>query len=133
MNDKLENRTRRGERTSLRIALVALTTLVASAGCANQTPVTPLLRVDPNAASRFMYFEKRAASMLKEHGVGVEQAEDVDESVDDEAVAHAGESPPPLRTWGAPSDAESVESGAPSPAAAPSPSELPKQKDLAIP
>ena len=62
-------------------------------GCANQTPVIPMLRVEPMAAARFLYFEKRAAALLgPQKGKTGPQV----------SAARCTAEEPVLRTWGAP-------------------------------
>lgn len=75
-----------------RLVPVALAGLLL-AGCANQTPVIPMLRVEPMAAARFLYFEKRAAALLgPQKGKTGPQV----------SSARCTAVEPVLRTWGAP-------------------------------
>jgi len=77
-------------------ALVPALVLPFLIACANQKDTTPLLRVEPNAAARFFYFEKRAAAMIREQRGPEPEAE---QAAEEECLL---EEPPALRTWGAP-------------------------------
>ena len=73
---------------------------LALLGCANQKDVTPLLRVEPNAAARFSYFEKRAAAMIREQrGPAAETAEEAEAAEEEECATNPAAAP---RTWGVP-------------------------------
>ena len=73
------------------------------AGCANQTPVIPQLHVEPNAAARIMYFDKRANALIAERLPPKPEAPPDGDCVPSEA--------PAPRTWGGP-DAVDHESSA---------------------
>jgi len=81
------------------LALVA----IATAGCANQKDVIPMLHVEPTAAARMAYFEKRNAALIAESP----DAPEAPEAPDDSSVAASDGAeaciPPAIRTWGAPS------------------------------
>jgi hypothetical protein len=71
-------------------------------GCANQTPVIPQLHVEPNAAARIMYFDKRANALIAERMPPKTE-------VPSDGDCIASEAPAP-RTWGGPDAVD--ESGA---------------------
>lgn len=77
-------------------AMASLAMMVSSAGCANQTPVIPMLHVEPNAGARIFYFEKRAAAMFGTEPAKAGESEDVavDEGASNDEVV--------LQTWGVP-------------------------------
>lgn len=69
--------------------------------CANQTAVIPQLHVEPNAAARIMYFDKRAHALIAERQP---QAA----AVPDDCPA---DDPPAPRTWGAPEETKEAQAG----------------------
>jgi hypothetical protein len=88
------------ERLARRARLTPAALLLLASACANQTPVIPMLHVEPSAASRIFYLERRAQAMFgKPEEPEAQEAPGASEGGAEEPERAAGAACAP-RTWG---------------------------------